>query len=61
MMTAHRFKQLLAGAKPNNQQEVDEFQRQLRAQSRREAARRAVETKRKKYGAWPTRGWKNPK
>jgi len=54
-MTAHRFKQLLAGAKANNQQEVDEFQRQLRAQSRREAARRAVETKRAKYKAWPAR------
>lgn len=55
-MTAERFFNLLhKGYAYKNQQEKEEFYRQLESYRKREAAKRAVRTKRAKYPKWPDR------
>jgi hypothetical protein len=52
-MTAARFKQLRAGAEPIDDAEAREFFSLLQQESRSEAAKKAVATKRAKYAKWP--------
>lgn len=55
MLTAERYRQLLAGAQPVDTAEEAEFEREKKGDARRAAARKAVATKRAKYKKWPTR------
>lgn len=55
LMTAHRYDQLKRGAPPKDLDEIAEFNRIQLQERRSEAAKRAVETKRRKYKKWPTR------
>lgn len=54
MITARRFDELKAGAKIQPNEEQD-YQSLLRWEKRSAAAKRAVQTKRRKYKAWPTK------
>lgn len=53
-MTAARFKELLEGEIPLEEEE-EEFEQLLDWKRRSDAAKRAVRTKRERYSSWPTR------
>jgi len=58
MMTAYRFYELKRnpGLLPLlADEERKEFERELKSEARSNAAKRAVQTKRRKYSTWPTR------
>ncbi len=58
MMTAYRFYELKRN--PGllsliTDEERKEFERELKGEARSNSAKRAVQTKRRKYSTWPTR------
>lgn len=55
ILTSYRFQQLKAGAKPVDEAEQRAFEQTLAWKRRSDAAKRAVQTKRRKYKKWPTR------
>lgn len=54
-ISAHRFEELKAGRAPRGPTELEQFQRLLAWERRSNAAKKAVETKRRKYTEWPSR------
>lgn len=62
MMTAYRFYELKRELNRNPylratiaEEELKEFERELKGEARSAAAKRAVQTKRRIYSTWPTR------
>ncbi len=55
MMTAARFEELCKGGEPLDQSEKDSYEKERKRKARSDAAKRAVQTKLKKYKTWPSR------